>query len=99
MGLGGGASGGPLRGPMFSRDTTLRMGAELHRLTITCRRGEGEPLHRALRVEAGSHIAEDLILTWSPNDETIYVVTENIELVLSVTRRMAPGATVDVAEG
>ena len=73
--------------------------SSLHRFTITCAHGEGEPLHRALRVEAGSHIAEDLVLTWSPDNETIFVVTENVGLVLSVVKRMAPRAVVDEAVG
>ena len=73
------------------------MGDALHRLTIICRHGEGEPLHRALRVEAGHHISEDLILTWSPDNETIYVVTENVRLVRSVVERMAPHAVVNEA--
>ena len=60
------------------------MGERLHRLTITCQHGEGEPLRRALRVEAGSHLAEDVILRWSPDNETIYVVTESVGLVNSV---------------
>ena len=73
--------------------------SSLHRLTITCRHGEGEPLHRALRVEAGNHIAEDLVLTWSPDNETIFVVTENIGLIRSVVDRMAPRAMVDETVG
>lgn len=44
-------------------------------------------------------MAEELILTWSPDDETIYVVTENVGLIRSVVHRMAPRAVVDEAVG